>query len=264
MRLYSNQFEIELKRYFLSAEDVISTWKSGINNSKNLWEYFDVECFPEPYLTYKSGTFPLLFLTHNPGKALKFQRLDQILSGRSVISYADDYKHNALALAQYYFGNSAQGMTSASKTRVAALMDFARHFVCDGVMQVELFPLHSTKRPPDRYLFEFQPLGQIFDGYRSSLKSLLACAPIIIASCGSRPDKNGVTVKKWLKCLNVSEIGSVVETNEKRTVGAIIGMTSNGYLRILICRSGSNGFPAEQGRKSIISSARLFSAQSLR
>lgn len=243
-----------LDKYIAVTEALFSSWTQRQLNTRRLWRGLSAQHCPEPYLTFSPGRSPLIWLTHNPGRPLKFQHIDRLQSANAVIKSNTSYAENSKALANHYQLNPDKDMTSASRVRLKGMLDFSRSFSFDGLIQVELFPLHSEHRPPDAYLFGDDRIEKPFDAYRSAVRQLVDSAPLVIAICGSKPDTSSETVRLWLNCLvlDARAISKPLLLNHNGTVGAFIARSNKGGCRVLICRQGSNGLPAKKTWTNLI------------
>lgn len=199
-------------------------------------------------MQYRAGAAPLVWLTHNPGRGEPFQLRSAVDQAASPLRSTQSYEQNSMNLASWYVGDGGLQISASARDRVCDMLRLSENLRADGVVQVELFPLHSEKRPPDEYLFGSSNLPDDFARYRTALSALLANANIVVGLSGAPPDQQSPAVQAWQRALG-QPIGSshFVDLSGERTpptVGAFVHATPQ-TLRLLLCRQGSNGLPAE-------------------
>lgn len=236
------------------CETIFRDWLNHELWTAGLQRVFELDACPEPYLDFGcTDPDPPLFVTHNPGKALCFQMRDAVKEGTKTIHPDISYKENARNLAKYY--ETTLSEKSLARQRIKGMHAVATKLGASGFRQVELFPLHSAKSPPDKYLDGGAPLEGALADYSPACHRLIEAAPKIIAVSGSKPSLESKSVQNWSRRIGLDidrcRFHETSSKNGSPTGGAFIS-ESQDRLRILFCRQGANGLPVTEKVEEVL------------
>jgi hypothetical protein len=236
------------RRYQAICEDIFSAWLGDRLPPVGLSSGLTVEYCPEPYLDFSLGDPGILWVTHNPGRGEPFQHRDAVDTPVSPVSAKATYADTSRRLAEWYMGNGRLAISSAARTRIAAMRQLGDELGLHGLRQVELFPLHSEKSPPDAFLFGTPVIAEPLRSYGVHTRALIVSSPVVIGLCGSAPARSGKAIGRWARALQL-DLGSaeciVLSDRKPATVGMLLDGSSE-HVRILFCRRGSNGLPGRR------------------
>lgn len=140
-------------KYEAVCEDIFSAWLGGTLSPDGLGGGLTVEHCPEPYLDFSPGDPGIVWVTHNPGRGERFQGREVVDTAASPLSGSETYADNSRRLAAWYASHGRLKISSAAQARIAAMHRLGSELGVPGLRQVELFPLHSERSPPDAFLF---------------------------------------------------------------------------------------------------------------
>lgn len=233
------------RRYEHFCEDIFSAWLGHRLSPEGLTRGLTVQYCPEPYLDFSPDDPGILWVTHNPGRGEPFQRRDAIDTPASPVTAHAPYADNSRRLAEWYMGKGRLAISSAAGTRISAMRQLGDDLGLHGLRQVELFPLHSEKRPPDAFLFGTPAIAEPLRSYGAHARALIASSPVVIGLCGSAPERSGTAIDRWARTVQL-DLGRAdyipLSDRNPATVGMLLDRSSD-CVRVLFCRQGSNGLP---------------------
>lgn len=134
--------------YKTLCEEIYRDWRSDPSSLSEFSDDFAIEHLPEPYLPVRFGETGLVVLNNNPGQVHPFQHHSSI-SSRFSAEVA--YKEISHWLMAQYIGQESE-INRAAKSRIARMFALADALGCEGIENVEMFFLHSSRFNKDRFL----------------------------------------------------------------------------------------------------------------
>ena len=237
--------------YTAYCEELHSNWLKGkLTPSGEVKSILNFDALPEPYLTYRSGTDNLYFLSTNPGQVNDFQKRDHILKNFSFIKPQMSYADCSKTLANHY---QSDAFRKKSKSRIEKQLDLANLLQKNGLITLECVPYHSDNLPNKAKFLKIK--DKELSNYYSQLKNYCSDKSIIyISACSTRKSISKETVlnNDWLKwvsnIINIDHSKASIEpitTKEGKITCALYFQKDQNGFRAISLMMGSNNLPSD-------------------
>lgn len=217
---------------------------------------FDLNAAPEPYISFRAGTHPLIALLTNPGATMPHQCRAAVQAGGGPLTTTVDYSTAAQALGSFY---EKELKSTPAGRRIDALQKLSSWIGLQGVLQVDVCPFHSRSLPRTQKSILLRTIseGGLLGCYAEHLEAFLHRRPVVILSAVSSRISVGMeatTRSEWLTwiakiaglVLEGAKVVPLVEKHSATTAAALVSF-EGGVRKALVLMMGGNHLPAEKG-----------------
>lgn len=234
--------------YFAFCESEL--WRPWIAQRLIVPLSFDADAAPEPYVSFSSGTTPLVALTTNPGATMPHQTRAAVQIGDGPLSEADEFVEAARKLGRFYEQELAG---RPAGRRISGLRNLSCLLGNDGVLQVEACPFHSASLPGKNAFLREAEENELLTRYHEFLARFLRNSPVVIIQASAKPECPTSPWLKWITKLggldlNAAEFVPLVGKGSKTTVGAWV---SRHTPKALVLAIGGNNLPGDEGLRKL-------------